>query len=77
MPDSVELFFFFFHILFIFFVLKVFIDFVAILLLFYFFVFCFFSGPEAYGNIAWPGIKSTPSALEGEVWTPGLPGKSL
>ena len=35
-------------------------------------------GPEACGILApQPGIKLTPSALEGEVLTTGLPGKSL
>ena len=35
-------------------------------------------GPEACGILApRPGIKPTPSALEGEVLTTGLPGKSL
>ena len=41
--------------------------------------FCFMCfGPEACGILApQPGIKLTPSALEGEVLTTGLPGKSL
>ena len=43
--------------------------------------FCFMFwifGPEACGILApRPGIKPTPSALEGEVLTTGLPGKSL
>ena len=35
-------------------------------------------GHEKYGILApWPGIKPTTPALEGEVLTPGLPGKSL
>ena len=36
-----------------------------------------FSGPEVCGVLAhWPGIKPAPPALEGEVLTTGLPGKS-
>ena len=27
-------------------------------------------------TVPWPGTEPTPPALEGEVWTPGLPGKS-
>ena len=39
-------------------------------------MFCFF-GPEACGILApWPGIEPAPSALQGEVLTTGLPGKS-
>ena len=39
------------------------------------FVFCFF-GPKAYGFLAhWPGIE--PSALEGKVFTTGLPEKPM
>ena len=35
-------------------------------------------GHEKYGILApWPGIKPTTPELEGEVLTPGLPGKSL
>ena len=35
-------------------------------------------GQETCGILApWPGIKFTPAALEGEVITTGLPGKSL
>ena len=57
-------------------IFKVFIEFVTILLLFYVFVFVF--GPKACGILApWPGILSTPPALEGEVLTTGPPGKSL
>ena len=42
----------------------------------YCFMFCFF-GPEAYGILSpWPGIELTPLAVEGEVLTTGLPGKS-
>ena len=43
--------------------------------------FCFmfwFFGHQAFGILTpWPGIKPTPSALEGRVLTGGLPGKSL
>ena len=37
-----------------------------------------FFGSKACGILApqWPGIESTPPALEGEVLTTGLPGKS-
>ena len=39
-------------------------------------MFCFF-GWEACGILAfWPGIKPIPAALEGEVSTTGLPGRS-
>ena len=45
-------------------IFKVFIEFVTILLLFYVWVL----GPEACGILApLPGIKTTPSALKGEV----------
>ena len=55
-------------------ILKVFIEFVTILLLFY--VFWFF-GPEACGILApRPGIEPAPPALEGRVLTTGPPGKS-
>ena len=41
------------------------------------FMFCF-GGHETCGILApWPGIKPAPDALEGEVLTTGLPGKSL
>ena len=60
-------------------IFKIFIEFVTILLLFsvlvsFFFVF----GHEACG-ISAPrqGVKPAPTALEGEVLTPGLSGKSL
>ena len=37
-----------------------------------------FFGCKACGILApWPGIEHTPLALEGEVLTTGLPGKSL
>ena len=40
-------------------------------------MFCFF-GHEAYGILApQPGIEPTSPALEGEVLTTGLPGKSF
>ena len=40
--------------------------------MFWFFV------PEAYGILTpWPGIESTPPALEGKVLTTGPLGKSL
>ena len=53
-------------------IFKVFLKFVKVLFLFYVLVF----GHEAY-EIPVPrlGIKSTPSALEGEVSTTGPPGK--
>ena len=51
-------------------ILKVFIEFVTILLLFYILVF----GHETCGILApQPGIKLAPSALEGEVLTTGPP----
>ena len=57
-------------------IFKVFIEFVTILLLIY--VFGFFCGCEARGILApWSGIEPASPALEGEVLTTGLPGKSL
>ena len=58
--------------------LKVFVEFTKMvtiwLLLFRF----WFFGFEACGILAaWPGIKLTPPALEDEILTAGLPGKSL
>ena len=54
-------------------IFKVFIEFVTILLLFY----VLFFGHEACGILApQPGIKPTAPALEGDVLTTGLPGKS-
>ena len=51
--------------------LKIFIEFVIILLLFYVF------GYQACGILAsWPRMEPTPSALEGEVLTTGLTEKS-
>ena len=56
-------------------IFKAFIEFVTILLLFYG---LFFFGHKAYGIPAsQPGIEPTPRALEGEVLTTRLPGKSL
>ena len=53
-------------------IFKAFIEFVTVLLLFYVWVF----GREACGILAHPpGIKLTPPELEGEVLTPGPPGK--
>ena len=53
---------------------KVFIEFVTILLLFYVLVFW----PRGIWDLSSrPGIEPTPPALEGEVLTTGLPGKSL
>ena len=53
-------------------IFKVFIEFVTTLLL----LFMFF-GCEACGILAsQPGIEPVPPALEGEVLTTGLPGKS-
>ena len=66
------------HFLFIFYVdhyLKVFIEFVKVLLLFYLFIYLF--GHEACGILApCPGIEPIPTALEGEVLITGSPGKS-
>ena len=51
-------------------IIKVFIESVTILLLFWFF------GREACGILApRPGIEPTPPVLEGEVLTTGLPGR--
>ena len=56
-------------------ILKVFIEFVTILLLFY--VLVYFFGYEACGILSpRPGIKPAPPALEGEVLTTELTGKS-
>ena len=56
-------------------IFKVFIEFVPILFLFYA---LFFFGHEACGILAsQPCIEPTPPALEGEVLTIGLLGKSL
>ena len=59
----------FFKIFLMWIILKIFIDFVQILLLFL----CFwFFGREACGILAsWPGIKFSPPVLEGEVLTTG------
>ena len=60
--------FLFFHFL------KVFVEFVTILLLYY----VVFFGLEACGILTpQPGIEPTPPALEGEVLTPGPSGKTL
>ena len=54
-------------------IFKVFIEFVTILLLFY----ALFFWPQGCRSLApWWGIESTSSALEGEVLTTGLLGKS-
>ena len=54
-------------------IFKVVIEFFTVLLLFYVLVF----GHKACGILTpWPGIEPTPPALEGEVLTTGLPGKS-
>ena len=56
-------------------IFKVFIDFVTILCLF---VFCFFFGHKPREILALrPGIEPTSPALEDEVLTTRLPGKSL
>ena len=53
--------------------LKVFIEFVTVLLLFYVLVL----GPPGIMVLApQPGMESTPPALEGKILTPGPPGKS-
>ena len=58
-------------------ILKVFIDFVTILCLFVFCLFFFF-GHKAHEILApGPGIEPTSPALEDEVLTTRLPGKSL
>ena len=64
--------------LFFFLISKVFIDFVAILLLlFYVSVFFFFFGPEACGILTpQPEIQPAPPALEGKVLTAGPPEES-
>ena len=55
-------------------ILKVFIEFVTILLLFYV---LFFLGCKACGILApWPGIEPLPPALEGWFWTTEPPGNS-
>ena len=55
-------------------IFKVFIEFVTILLLFHVLVFW----PQSIWNFSTqPGIKPAPPALEGEIATTGLPGKSL
>ena len=56
-------------------ILKFFIEFVTISLLFHGFC-CFFFRWEACGILAsWPGIEPAPPALEGKVLTTGPPGK--
>ena len=69
---------FFLSVLFFFFCCGSFLKFLFINLFkcCYCFMFCF-SGHKACGILAsWPGIEPTPPALEGEVLTTGLPGKS-
>ena len=51
---------------------EVFIEFVTVLLLFYVLIF----RPQGMCNFSSPGTEPTPPALEGEVLTTGLPGKS-
>ena len=52
-------------------IFKVFIEFVTIFFLFYVLVFWL----QCMWDLSFPtGIEPTPSALEGEVWTTGLPG---
>ena len=41
------------------------------------FMFWFSDRRECGISTPWPGIEPTPFALEGKVWTTGLPGKSL
>ena len=54
---------------------NVFIEFITVLLLFYVLV---FPPREAHGILApRPGMEPMPSALDDEVLTTGLPGKSL
>ena len=56
-------------------IFTVFIEFATILFLFSFFL---FFGHEACENLAsQPGMENAAPALEGEVLTTGLPGKSL
>ena len=55
-------------------ILKAFVEFITTLLLFYVLIF----GPEACGALVpQPGIELALSALEGEILTPGPPGKPL
>ena len=57
-------------------ILKIFLEIIKILFLFYVFL-SFFFGLEEYWILApAPGMEPLPSGLEGEVLTPGLPGKS-
>ena len=51
---------------------KVSIEFVTVLFLFYVLIFW----PQGMCNFISPGTEPTPPALEGEVLTNGLPGKS-
>ena len=51
---------------------KVFVEFVTVLFLFYVLIFW----PQGMCNFSSPGTQPTPPALEGEVLTNGLPGKS-
>ena len=53
-------------------IFPVFTEFVTVLLLFYVLVFW----PWGIWDHSSPGIELAPFALEGEVLTPGLPGKS-
>ena len=58
-------------------ILKIFTEFVTILLLLFKFCFFFFFGPEACGMLVpQKEIEPTPPALEGEILTTGLPEKS-
>ena len=69
-----DLFFFFFKDVSVWTILKVFIEFVTVLLLFMF----WFFGSEAGGILA-PGLGTEPAlpALEGKILTTGSPGKHL
>ena len=54
-------------------IFKVFVEFITILLLFH----ILFFGPRGMWDLSSQAREPVPSALEGEVLTTGLPGKSL
>ena len=61
---------------------EVFVEFLRVLFLGFFFFFFFlmfwFFGCKACEILApWPGVKSTPHALDGKILTTGLPGRFL
>ena len=75
-PIPLTLFFYFLKTFLMWTILKVFIEFVTILLLLYVLVFFGCEACEAFGAPQ-PGIELACPALEGKVLTTGLPGKSL